>query len=58
MNTKNKKSFISSNPIVENEMATQERAKAVEGKIELYHEIIPLHQPMEDIDEISSTDDV
>jgi hypothetical protein len=41
-----------------NETDSDYRAVAGEGEIKSYDEVIPDHSPLEDKDEISSTDDV
>jgi len=45
-------------PVTENELASDGRAAAGEGAIQAYDQILPGHPGLEDIDEISSTDDV
>jgi len=54
----NKNKTIAEDPVIANEKASDERAAAGNAEIERFDEILPGHPALEDMDEVSSTDDV
>jgi len=56
--TKNNPSLRSEDPIISNNIASEENAKMGEGEIVPFDQIFPTHKAVEDTDEIQSTDDV
>ncbi len=58
MDKVNKLSLKTDDPILSNDIASDEKSRMGEGEIKPYDDVFGDHKPHEDSEEISSTDDV